>query len=157
MLWNIRPVRYASFPFVSGLYVRKQYHSRIQNECSESRILPKIISDLCWNYIYVSKRYTHTYTHTHTHTHTDGGTDTHILLVTWFNVCKNWKALLLDQTGRGIWCVSVCAHVWVTACLEKYIPSEHTRTLTETVTYIQIEEFLPRAQTQKKSLIMSCV
>ena len=34
-------------------------------------------------------------------------------------------------------------------CLEKYIPSEHTRTLTETFTYTHIEEFLPTEQTVK--------
>lgn len=67
------------------------------------------------------------------------------------------RALLLDQTGKGSYCVSLYVCVWVTGCLEKYIPSEHARTLTETATYIHSEEFLPRAETQKKSLIMSCV
>lgn len=47
------------------------------------------------------------------------------------------------------WQGDLCVCVWATVCLEKYIPSEHTRTLTETFTYTHIEEFLPTEQTVK--------
>lgn len=54
------------------------------------------------------------------------------------------------EKGHSFWrkleggpCMCVCV------CLEKYIPSEHTRTLTETVTCIHTEEFLPSRQTVK--------